>query len=185
MTKKNGTNGNKAPPSPPPPPPPLSEDEALAIAHGAATAAYDYLAALRAGDTDALPAGRYWYSCGVVEDVAVTAERLRLLAQFLLDHPGIPAAGAYLYMTREVRRQRPETWHELPLPLRQAYAVFASVLPPLVLEARREARRVAEQARVPSPPPPDRGIFKRAGKQFSNKALRVHAEPNQKGHVAR
>lgn len=185
MSKKPNGNGHaKAPPTPPPAPP-LSEDEALAIANGAAISAFDFLVSRRAADTDALPAGRFWYAGGVVDDAVRTAEDLVALKTFLLDHPSITPAAAYLFMTRELRGERPRPWAELPLPMRQAYAVFASVLPPLVVEARREAKAKAETEAPPAPAPPNRGIFKRINKRVSNKAMRVHMVQGQKGHVAR
>jgi hypothetical protein len=195
MSKRNGngSNGHRAggrlpagqSPAPVKDAPPLSEDEALAIANGAAISAYDFLVSRRAGDDDALPAGRFWYAGGVVDDGTRTAEHLAALKTFLLDHPGVPAAAAYLFMTRDVRRQRPAPWHELPLPLRQAYAVFASVLPLLVVEARAEAQRRIELQAPPATPLPNRQMFKRIDKRVSNKARRGKFTHDQKGHVAR
>jgi hypothetical protein len=185
MSKRNGNghaNGKSAEPAPTPP---LSEDEALAIANGAAISAYDFIVSRRASDDDALPAGRFWYAGGVVDDGDRAPEHLVALKAFLLDHPGVAPAAAYLFMTREVRRQRPLPWHELPLPMRQAFAVFASVLAPLVTEARREAKLAVDLEAPAYAPPPDRGVFKRIGKRGSNKALRVHMMHGQKGHVAR
>lgn len=188
--KANGNGREKTPAvvAPPPPMPPLSEDEALAIANGAASSAYDFLVSRRSEDTDKLPAGRFWYTDGDVVDALEIAQHLAALKTFVLDHPGIGPSGAYAFMTRDVRRKRQRgvlVWGELPLPLRQAYAVFTSVLPPLVAEARREAKRIAEVEAVPAPPPPNRGIFKRNNKRISNRAKRVHLSHDQKGLEAR
>lgn len=186
MSKKPNGNGHAKAAPPSPPAPPLSEDEALAIANGAAISAFDFLVARRAADTDTLPAGRFWYTGGeVVDDPVRIAQDLVTLKEFLLEHPGVPPAAAYLYVTRDLRRQRPSPWALLPLPMRQAYAVFASVLPLLILEARREAKAKTD-AETPAPSaPPNRGIFKRIDKRVSNKATRVHMVQGQKGHVAR
>jgi hypothetical protein len=190
VSKPNGNgkaNGKpKAPEAPPPPTPPLSEDEALAIAHGAASSAYDFLSSMRAADTDTLPQGRYWYAGGEVEDAQKTSEHLAELKRFVLDHPGVPASAAYVHMTRDVRRRRIVThWHELPLPMRQAYVMFVCVLPPMVIEARREAKHAAELETPPPAPLPNRGMFKRIDEQVSNRAVRGHFSHDQKGDVAR
>lgn len=186
MTKKNVTNGNGKAKAPPAPTPPLAEDEALAIAHGAAASAFDFLSSRRAADTDTLPHGRFWYSGGDVEAPEETHRHLAELKDFVLAHPGAPASSAYVHLTRDVMRRRPSAWSDLSLAQRQAFAVFASVLPPLVKEARREAKRLEAEAEPAEAPLPNRGIFRRTiGDRASNAAVRGHFSHDQKGAVDR
>lgn len=155
MSKRNGNGAARAPAIDAPMiDTSLTEDEAITLAHGVASAAYDFMAARRVSDTDTLPQGRFWFSGGTVLEPAEASQKIKALALFVLAHPGAPAEAAYLHMTGALLGRVVPAWRKAPLPLRQAFGVFVAVLPGLVGEVRREAelRRNAEPL-VPEPLP--------------------------------
>lgn len=159
----------------------LSEDEAIALAHGVASAAYDFIQARRAGDGDKLPSGRFWFSGGVVMSMDDASQRLRDLALFLAAHPGAGADAAYLHLSGGLAKDglwpgRPKAFADLPLALRQAYTVYAYVLPPLLGTARAETARIKERecdAAALAAPLPTSGRMERIGARPTNSIEKI------------
>ncbi len=143
-------------PRPPSAPMTFPESLAIAVAAGNAASTYATMCAHAAGDGDRLPAGNFWFAGGEVVERRARDAAIDAMAGLVLEHGAQPAEAIYLHLTARVKLPRRGPFAELPLPDRMAFAAFASSLPPLLIEARRqtEARRLAEVA--PPPPLPDR-----------------------------
>lgn len=154
----------------------LTEDEAIVLAHGLATSAFDFIQARRASDTQRLTSGRFWFSLGQVMETDAGAEHVRALAAFVLAHQGCSADACYLFMGARLNAKKLLPWDELPLALRDAFIVFALTLPPLVGLAREDARRLKEQQRdaaLALETLPNRGRLERIGARATNKLERI------------
>jgi len=154
----------------------LSEDMCIAIVMGSAQATYEVVAAQNGAS--GLPAGRYWYNGGKRPskdaDACVVA-----LAEFIDHHikGGVSGEALYIQTRREIIKEPGNLWSELPLADRLAFNVFATQLPPLLIEARADIERRRRLAEIDNPPP-DRGIYKRVKRgprRLNRRVKMVHA----------
>lgn len=171
----------KKQPAPPAEPLAISEDLAIAIAHGCAASTYDVVSARERRDDEALPRGEFWYFGGQVLDTQIKPGHLRELAQFVMGHPTSPGEALYLHATANIARRRDGAWVKRPLAERMAFEAFSRVLVPLIDEVRADAKRRLQRAAATAPPP-DLEVFVRIGqeKPFGARLRMTHEQPRPK-----
>lgn len=145
-----------------PPPAPLTMTEALAVAIAFANAAatFDTIKSRSASGGDRLPAGRFWYAGGEALEARQADPLIEAMVELVRAHGAVPADALYLRVSALNKRIARGTWCDLELADRLAFTTFASSLPPLLVEARREADavRLAAQAEALQPELPDRDL---------------------------
>lgn len=153
--------------------PTMSEELAIGIAHGAAAAAYEVVAAQSAGGNSRLPNGRWWYASGEPMERAAGEAMVLEMARFVADAPGAPWDA----LAGHVAARLPKRPAGLSLAERCAFKVFVRTLPELLSEAREEDRRRID-ALPPPPPPPDKGVWRRTGskrRKWGDRVVMDHA----------